>query len=90
MASGAKSPLHSVESRALTHLESIGLGNAAFISMGGPQAHWELTTRMSVKAMLRQLPPGFMFGIDFQDERNASVDRGTPLRLRVYGKASLY
>ena len=29
----------SVESRALTHLESIGLGNAAFISMGGPQAH---------------------------------------------------
>src|SRR5260370_32475034 len=30
---------HSLESRALTHLESIGLGNAAFISMGGPQAH---------------------------------------------------
>ena len=30
---------NSVESRALTHLESIGLGNAAFISMGGPQAH---------------------------------------------------
>jgi hypothetical protein len=34
-----KSPLHSVESRALTHLESIDLGNATFISMGGPQAH---------------------------------------------------
>jgi hypothetical protein len=30
--------LHSLESRALTHLESIGLGHAAFISMGGPQA----------------------------------------------------
>src|SRR6266550_2704470 len=30
---------NSIESRALTHLESIGLGNAAFISMGGPQAH---------------------------------------------------
>ena len=30
---------NSVESRALTHLESIGLGSAAFISMGGPQAH---------------------------------------------------
>jgi len=30
---------NSVESRALTHLESIGLGNAAFMSMGGPQAH---------------------------------------------------
>src|SRR5437899_10183913 len=35
----AKNQLHSLESRALTHLESIGLGNAAFISMGGPQAH---------------------------------------------------
>src|SRR6266852_6991302 len=34
-----KPRLHSLESRALTHLESIGLGNAAFISMGGPQAH---------------------------------------------------
>ena len=31
--------MNSVEGRALTHLESIGLGNASFISMGGPQAH---------------------------------------------------
>src|SRR6266849_5150682 len=43
--SGSREPtlswnqLHSLESSALTHLESIGLGNAAFISMGGPQAH---------------------------------------------------
>jgi hypothetical protein len=30
---------HTPSSRALTHLESIGSGNAAFMSMGGPQAH---------------------------------------------------
>jgi len=33
---GPQAHVNSVESRALTHLESIGLGNAAFISMGGP------------------------------------------------------
>jgi len=32
-------PFHSVESRAPTHLASIGLGIAAFIPIGGPQAH---------------------------------------------------
>src|SRR5215469_3390591 len=36
---GEKSPLHSVESRCVTHLESIGPRNGAFIPMGGPQAH---------------------------------------------------
>src|SRR5258706_9769275 len=36
---GPQAHVNSVESRALTHLESIGLGNAAFIPMGGPQAH---------------------------------------------------
>jgi hypothetical protein len=48
------------------------------------------SSRRTGMAMLRQLPPGFMFGIVFQEERNASVDRGSPLRLRVDGKASLH
>jgi hypothetical protein len=39
LVSAGEKRLHSVESRALTHLESIDLGNATFISMGGPQAH---------------------------------------------------
>ena len=40
--------------------------------------------------MLRQLPPGVIFGIVFQVERNAGVDCGTPLGLRVDGKAPLH
>ena len=34
--------LSSVESRGLTYLESIALGNTAFIFMGGPTADGEL------------------------------------------------
>lgn len=36
---GVKSRLRSVESRGITHLESIGLRNALSSPLGGPQAH---------------------------------------------------